>query len=500
MKSFLPTHNGERQTAAMAGLCVLIVAISALTARAANPRSVALTIQENGRVRISETHDLPPASAQGLYEIAPLPETILPSTVQAAPLERGASLEILSQRFSYALADGPSLFRAALGQKVAVDTGDGATKEGTLLTLPDWSAAHPSFLMEGMAPASGLTLIPDVQALASMAVQAPRKASIARTPTLYWTLAAGTPPPSAVQLNYAASGLSWEASHDAILSGDSRSIALSTRVRIHNDTVRAFDRATIRLALTEKALFAPLVPDASDPRAASAITLRFAEDGRSLLPERTAASAAVIANYDIPTPLSLPPDDDIWASLASFPSLPVTAVLRYDGARFDRFQRNRRADEAFGAESSSTVETRLTFRNEGKTPLPPGPFRVLRGDPSVPLEWVGTDWLPALPPGDSVTLRLGPAAGLSGKRLRKAFTEIEPLKSAEESFEITLENHTLFDREIEVIEHLYRGDTYEIIAADAPYTPGPVPSSIRFALPVKAGSTRSLTYTVRYRW
>ena len=155
---------------------------------------------------------------------------------------------------------------------------------------------------------------------------------------------------------------------------------------------------------------------------------------------------------------------------------------------------------ANGVYVSVINDTILTLRNAGKVPLPPGPFRVLRGDPSVPLEWVGTDWLPALAPGESVTLRLGPAAGLSGRRERKAFTETEPLKAAEESFEIAVANQTPFDRTIEVLEHLYRGDRWEIAASSAPYEAGPVPDSIVFRLPVKAGASRTVTYTVRYAW
>ena len=73
-------------------------------------------------------------------------------------------------------------------------------------------------------------------------------------------------------------------------------------------------------------------------------------------------------------------------------------------------------------------------------------------------------------------------------------------KAAEESFEISVANQTPFDRTVEVLEHLYRGDRWEIAAASAPYEPGPVPDSIVFRLPVKAGAERTVTYTVRYAW
>ena len=478
-------------------VALALLLAGAAAAGAANPRSVSLTIQENGSVRVSEIHDLPQARGDGPVAVSPVPETILPETVSAAPVERGQPLEIVSQRFAWDLADGGAFFRAALGWPVtAHPTAPGAAPvSGPLAVLPDLSSPSPQLLLEAR---QGLALVPDLTALARVEF-APRP-DTAREPTLWWQLDPSAPAPASVQLNYAASGLEWDASHDAILSGDARSVALSTRVHIHNGTSRTFDRATVRLSLTEKGRYAPLVPAAGDPRAAQPVALRYADDGRTLVPERTAASAAVTVSYDLPAALTLPARGDVWATLADYPSLPVDTVLRYDGARFDRFNRNRRADPDYGAGSSPVVETRLALRNGGKVPLPPGPFRVLRGDPSVPLEWVGSDWLPALAPGETVTLRLGPAAGLSGRRERKAFTETEPLKAAEESFEITVENLTPFDRTVEILEHLYRGDRWEIAASSAPFENGPVPDSIVFRQLVKAGGSRTVTYTVRYAW
>ena len=91
-----------------------------------------------------------------------------------------------------------------------------------------------------------------------------------------------------VQLNYAVSGRVWSASHEAVLADDSRSIALSSRIRLQNRTGRDFANARVRLALTDKGQFAPLVPALGDPRAARTPALRFAADGKSWVPERTA--------------------------------------------------------------------------------------------------------------------------------------------------------------------------------------------------------------------
>ena len=255
-----------------------------------------------------------------------------------------------------------------------------------------------------------------------------------------------------------------------------------------------------RLALTEKGQYAPLVPAAGDPRAARAPALRYAADGQSWVPERAAASAAVVATYDVPQPLTLAAGADVRAGLYSAPALAAETRHVYDGVRFDRYQRNRRTDGNLGTEYATVVETRLSFANESAAPLPPGEFRLLRGQADQALEWIGTDWLPALKPGAIATLDLGPAAGLSGRRLRTAYADVVPLQSADESFEITLENQTSADQTIVVVEHFYRGEKHEITAASAKHEPGADPHSVQFAIPVKAGTSQAFTYTVRYTW
>jgi len=475
-------------------LWILIILLP-LSSFAAQPRSVAMTLQENGQAQISETHTIPPLDANGLIRISPLPETLLPASVNAVPIERGETIDILSQRFAYDLLDNASLFRAYRGKKLSCNKGKSSIV-GHLATLPDFSSSTPSLILNTVGQA--VRLVPDLFALDSISF--PPQTSLARTPTLVWKPAAGQTLPAAVQLHYAASGLDWSASHEAILSENGRSLALSTRIHLQNQTTRDFSHARIRLALSDKGRFAPLVPSPSDPRANRSPALRYSADGKSWIPERTAASASIIATYDLPQPLSLPAGSDIYTSLLETPSLAVETRYIFDGVRFDRYRRNRRSDWNLGTESSSVVETDLTFRNDLSVTLPPGEFRLLQGQADRALEWIGTDWLPSLSPGDTITLRLGPASGLSGTRIRTGYSEVDPPRVSEESFEITLRNQTDTDHTFSVIEHLYRGETHEITAASAEHRPGDDSNSIQFLVPVKAGSKKSITYTVRYTW
>lgn len=466
-----------------------------LAAFAAKPRSITMTIQENGHAQIAETHDVEPPGPDGLIRIGPLPVTLRPASVNAAPIERGETLEILAQRFAYDLINDAALFRAYQGDSLTGRKG-GDTVAGRLAAVPDFSSANPALVLA--AEDQSIHVVPNLLWLDS--IEFPTRPNLARTPTLIWQIAPGQALPAAVQLNYAAAGLFWSASHEAILADNARSISLSTRVRLQNQSGRDFSNARIRLALSDKGQFAPLVPAPGDPRAEKAPALRYSSDGKSWVPERTAASAAIVATYDLPRPLTLPVDGEVYASLSPPSSIPVETRHVYDGVRFDRYQRNRRTDWNLGTESAAAVETMLTFKNEQPSPLPPGEFRLLRGQAERSLEWIGTDWLPALKPGESTTLQLGPAAGLSGRRVRTGYNEVVPLKVSEESFEITLENRTTADQSITVVEHLYRGENHEITAASAEHVPGDDPHSIRFQVPVKADAQKSFTYTVRYTW
>jgi len=473
----------------------ILITLLPLSSLAAQPRSIAMTLLENGLAQVSETHSVPPVNAEGLIQIGPLPETLLPTSVNAVPADRGETLDILSQRFAYDLLNDASLFRAYRGEKVTCEKG-GVALAGRLATLPDFNSPSPSLTL--MSADQSVQVVPNLLTLNSITF--PALSDLARTPTLFWKPAAGQSLPATIQLHYAASGLPWTASHEAILSEKGRSLALSTRVHLQNQTTRDFAHARIRLALSDKGQYAPLVPAPTDPRANRSPTLRYSADGKTWIPERSGASASIIATYDLSQPLSLPAGSDTYASLLDIPSIAVETRYIFDGVRFDRYQRNRRSDWNLGTESSSIVETDLTFRNDQSVTLPPGEFRLLRGQADRALEWIGTDWLPSLPPGKTITLRLGPARGLSGTRIRTGYSEIEPFRISEESFEITLRNQTDEEQTFTVIEHLYRGEKHEIKAASAEHRPGDDPHSIQFLVPVKAGTEKSITYTVRYTW
>jgi hypothetical protein len=50
-----------------------------------------------------------------------------------------------------------------------------------------------------------------------------------------------------------------------------------------------------------------------------------------------------------------------------------------------------------------------------------------------------------------------------------------------------------------VVEHLYRGERYEIVKTDTEYRTT-APQVIEFDVPIQAAGQKTIRYTVRYHW
>ena len=204
--------------------------------------------------------------------------------------------------------------------------------------------------------------------------------------------------------------------------------------------------------------------------------------------------------FDPPPRLDpVPPRGELVLVLLDEPAMPAEIRTVYDGVRFDRFPRSPRTDWHYGTGCSPLVTTHLTLRNTSDTTLPPGPLRLIRYDAKRNPSPVGEAALPLLRRRGSATLDLGPAANLLGTRRRLACNEVIPGTVFEETFAVTLENRTGDDTVVRVLEHLYRGGVPSITASDFPYA-ADGPGTIRFDVPVKAGTSKTVTYTAHYIW
>ena len=88
---------------------------------------------------------------------------------------------------------------------------------------------------------------------------------------------------------------------------------------------------------------------------------------------------------------------------------------------------------------------------------------------------------------------------MSGERRRTNFKIDNMRESADESFEIRVKNHKKEPVEVIVLEHLYRGTTWEITSASAKYNKKDA-QTIEFPVQLPADGEQTLIYAVHYAW
>ncbi len=462
-----------------------------------SPQGVTVSIYDTGFGMVNEARRITLEQGDNQLIIRDLPPKIIPASASYGAAARSAPFELLEQHLQFDLVDRLAVMRRMIGQPVIVQDA-ASTREGILVAGP---LAGDAELPVRSRDGKNLWLIP-VAEVSSIAFPFGRDI-LAVEPQLIWNVRARQEGPQNFRLAYQAEGLQWNTTYEMYLASDAMQADFSARVRIDNTSGGRYEKARVRLLLTEKGMAAPIMPDESQGVNTTQPGLRYAYGAREPGFERSIAALAPIEVYELPRTITLENERPTFVQLVQSSELPIKKFHVYDGVRFDRYQRNRRTDWNFGTEYHRIVQTHVEFENRQNfglgVNLPPGLCRLyqLRADGAVDL--IGEEQLLPMPVDGMGHVRVGPARGLSGERERIGYVEVKPHHVYEESFQVRLANTSENVAEVRVVEHLYRWPEYEIIRADADYVQT-MPQTIEFRVELKPGGRRSINYTVRYTW
>jgi len=113
------------------------------------------------------------------------------------------------------------------------------------------------------------------------------------------------------------------------------------------------------------------------------------------------------------------------------------------------------------------------------------------------LEFIGEDSIEHTPKNDEITLKLGHAFDVKGKRIQRNF---ELTKNGMiELIEITINNQKDRQQEVEIIESMFRWSNWQITQHDEQYSKLDA-SNIRFVVNIPAETAKNFKYTVQYSW
>ncbi len=438
---------------------------------------LSLTVYSSGAlVRETRRAELPRGRVR--LSLDGLPETLEPSTVQAA--FPGGGVRLLEQDHRRDLVSTARILELSTGR--AVTLLEGSPEEGY--------RRIPATLL---AADGGLVLATDSGVLlrADGTVEVPElPPGLLLRPALEWLLEVERPGSQELGLSYLAGGLAWSADYVASLHEDEKRLDLQAWVTVHNSTGGAFPEARLRLVGGDLPRVSGRAPDP----AAMEMKMVRALEADATGSEFARQAAADYHLYTLERPATLAPRSAKQIALHQAASVP--AARRYVTGGGSQFLLRHLSP---GEPQELPVDVRLEFVNASKAglgvPLPAGIVRVYGRQGGGAL-FLGEDRMGHTPADEKVSLAVGRAFDLVAERRQTDYQDRTGIRrgSFEAAFEVVVRNRKPKAVTVEVRETV-PGD-WTVVQASHPHRKLDV-RTLGFDLEVPAGGETVLTYRVR---
>jgi hypothetical protein len=131
--------------------------------------------------------------------------------------------------------------------------------------------------------------------------------------------------------------------------------------------------------------------------------------------------------------------------------------------------------------------------------LPKGRMRFYRRDDEGRLQFIGENKIEHTPKDEMLRVYTGDAFDIIAERRRTEFKTDGMRQWMDESYEIKLRNHKKEAVEVQVVEHMYRGDNWVISASSAEYAKKESHTA-EFTAKFPPDGEQTITYSVHYTW
>lgn len=316
-------------------------------------------------------------------------------------------------------------------------------------------------------------------------------------PTLTWRIGSETTGKVEAELGYITGGLSWQAAYNLVAPEKGEVLDVVGWVTINNQSGKAFESASVKLMAGDVSRIQPR---------------RREMMGRAAMMEMEATAAAVTEKafdefhlYSLARPVTLRDRETKQVEFMRATGVKAPVIYVYDGAAmFGVFHGGQIRDPGYGTQSNKKVWVMREFRNSEENklglPLPKGRMRFYRRDDADGrIEFTGENELDHTARNELIRVKTGDAFDVVGERLRTHFNLSNRQDFAEEDFEIKIRNRKTDPIEVRVVEHLYRGNNWNITQKSDDFTKKDA-QTIEFRVRVPADTEKIVTYRVRYDW
>lgn len=326
-------------------------------------------------------------------------------------------------------------------------------------------------------------------------------------PTLDWRIHAGKAAKFDAELCYVTRGMSWEASYNVVAPETGDVMDFTGWITIANRSGKVFKDARLqfiagdvaKLHDEENSVYAAATPSRGS---------RVAFDMGS--PKVKEEAFDEFHLYSLPLPTTVHDDETKQVEFVRAEGVNALRVFVYDGADIHTsrhaWEHERIRDSIdYGTQSNPKVwimrEIKNSEANHLGLPLPKGKVRFYRQDRDGRLHFTGEDRIDHTPRDENLRLYAGNAFDLVGERKRASYKRDESTGwMTDETFEIKVRNRKQEEAvEIRVVEHLYRGPSWEVRDNSAEFKKTDA-ETIEFRVTLKPGEERVVIYAVHYNW
>ncbi len=470
--------------------------------------SVDLTIYNQNLSLIREERTITIPKGQSSVIIPDIPATIDGTSLHFISKTAPTAVRVLEQNYQYDLVHQGKLLEKYLGKNIEFIRLNEETKKeytviGKLLATGYQALPHPGSSAANYSYSGGM--IAEINGKIELSpagrVSLPNlPEGLIIKPQLEWLVSNSEEGEHKTEISYLAGQLTWDCDYVALLNKDDAKLDLTAWVTLSNNCGTSFKNAGLKLVAGD----VNLVREGFN-RALPMMKAQMADAG--VAPQFKQSELFEYKLYSLQRRTDLNDNETKQIEMTSSKDIAAQKIFVYDGIA-DQWQvwygnTSYRNQESFGQQSNQKVGVFVSFKNDEKSglgiPLPKGKVRVYKRDDDGKEEFIGEDQIDHTPKDEEVKLYLGNAFDLVGERAQTDFKSLANGHIVEETIEIKLRNHKKEAVDIQVYEHPWRWNTWEIIKTSTDYVKIDQ-STIKFPVKLAKDEEKTVRYTIRYSW
>jgi hypothetical protein len=325
-------------------------------------------------------------------------------------------------------------------------------------------------------------------------------------PTLSWLLQTNDPGKFDAEISYVASGMSWQADYNLVVSDNPKSktdlLDMVGWITMRNQSGKTFENASIKL----------MAGDVNKIQQGTVAGRMYAAEAKAMMND---AAAPVVREksfdefhlYTLARPTTLRDQETKQVEFVRSTGIHASRLFIYDGAQVQQYgyynMEQIRQDQGYGTQSNPKVWVMEEFKNSELNhlgiALPKGKLRFYRRDTDGHLEFVGENVIDHTPKDETIRVFTGNSFDVVGERKRTNIRVDSAHNWMDESFEIRVRNHKKEAVSVRVVEHLYRWSNWKL-TEQSQESHKMDAQTVEFPATVAPDGEQVVTYTVHYSW